>query len=358
MRSLSERQIAEEKVKPYLRKRGFSEDLISDYDVVLVQFGTTTGRVDFVCYHLRGDRKLPFLVVEVKTPEEDLDPLQAESYAQRLDAPFFAVTNGDEWHWYLTGKGQSNSIRLNDCPIPLSYLRPMVHTVEVEHKKEVLELITVYENKLKHDSRKCPRDYKKCSFMERPYRECDSCLVWNVVWINWALDQLAKLCAEFRQMRVSHLIAILASRDVLWSIYPQNALMISRWIQNDVQGAKNTIAYLINEEIPIEERFDNVVSGKYHVPGIGPFLASMLFAGIDRRKYTIISNRNLEGLKRLGLIDTQPTVFRGIDYLNFNKLMLRLSEHFRDEFGFGKTALVHDFTLLVSNYIDTGRWRG
>jgi predicted type IV restriction endonuclease len=105
---LSERQIAEEKVKPYLRKTGFSEDLISDYDVVLVQFGTTTGRVDFVCYHLRGDRKLPFLVVEVKTPEEDLDPLQAESYAQRLDAPFFAVTNGDEW--VTKGKGQVRGV--------------------------------------------------------------------------------------------------------------------------------------------------------------------------------------------------------------------------------------------------------
>lgn len=358
MRYLSERRIAEEKVKPYLIKRGFSDDLISDYDSVLVQFGTMTGRVDFVCYYVRGDRKLPFLVVEVKSSEENLDPLQAESYAQRLDAPFFAVTNGNEWHWYLTGKGQSNSIRLNDCPLPLAHLQPMAQAIEIEHKKEVLELIKVYEDKLKNDSKRCPQNYKKCSFMERPYRECDSCLVWNVVWINWSLDQLAKLYAEFRRMRVSHLVAILASRDVLWSIYPQNALMISKWIRNDVQRAKDTIAYLINEKIPIEERFDNVVSGKYHIPGIGPFLASMLFAGLDRRKYTIISNRNLEGLRRLGLIDTQPSVFKGIDYLNLNNLMLRLSEHFKDEFGFGNTALVHDFTLLVSNYFDIGRWRG
>jgi len=355
---LSERQIAEEKVKPYLIKRGFSEDLISDYDSVFVQFGTTTGRVDFVCYHIRGDRKLPFLVVEVKTPKEDLDPIQAESYAQRLDAPFFAVTNGEEWHWYLTGKGQSNSIRLSDCPLPLAYTRLEAQAIEVEHKRDVLELIKIYEEKLENDSRKCPGNYKNCRFMERPYRECDSCLIWNVVWINWSLDQLEKLYAKFRQMRVSHLIGILASRDVLWSVYPQNAMMISKWIQKDVKRAKDTIAYLINERISVEERFDNVVAGRYHIPGIGPFLASMLFAGIDRRKYTIISSRNLEGLKRLGLIDTQPFVFRGIDYLNFNKLMLKLSANFTDKFGFGKTALVHDFTLIVPNYLDTGRWRG
>ena len=356
--TLSERKTAEEKVKPDLMKMGFSEDLISDYDSVLVRFGTNTGRVDFVCYYRKGDEKLPFLVVEVKTAKEDIDPIQAESYAQRLDAPFFAVTNGKEWHWYLTGKGQSNSIRLRNRPLPLFYEKPLTRKGGIEHKKDVLELVRLYEDKLKKDATKCPVKYTSCAFTERPYEECEECLVWNVVWINWALKKLSQLYGNFEDMSVSKLANILGNPGILWGIYPPNIKMIRKWVQQNPEKTKETIAYLVNENIPIETRFDSVVSGRHHINGIGSFLASMLFAGLNREKYTIISNRNLEGLKRLGLIDIQPTYFAGIDYVNFNRTMLELSEFFRDDLGFGRSALVHDFTLLVGRYLDTGRWRG
>lgn len=355
---MSEREIAEKKVKPRLFEMGFAEDQISDYDSVFVQFGTNTGRVDFVGYYLKGDQKLPFLVVEVKASLSSTDQIQAESYAQRLDAPFFAVTDGKDWHWFLTGNGQSNSIRLRDCPLPLLFKRDSLPQIAINHRKDLKELISLYEDKLSHDVKKCPVDYKNCSYMERPYVECEGCLVWNTTWLNWTLDQLSKLYANFQKMSAAHLVAILGSQDVLWSVYPQNRRIISEWIEDNVAETKNTLAYLLDETVPIEDRFDNLVSGNYHIPGIGPFLATMLIAGIKRENYTVISNMNLQGIKRLGLIELQPSNVTGIDYVNFNKIMLKLSETFTDKFAFGKTILVHDFTLLVGNYLDTGRWRG
>ena len=85
---MSEIEIAETLVKPYLFNLGFYKDLVSDYDSVYVQFGTATGRVDFVAYFVKGEEELPFLVVEVKKVISRTDRIQAESYAQRLNAPF------------------------------------------------------------------------------------------------------------------------------------------------------------------------------------------------------------------------------------------------------------------------------
>lgn len=356
-KKIAEKKIAEEKIKPELVKMGFSEDLISNYDSVLVRFGTTTGRIDFVCYYRKGEDSLPFLVVEVKTPSGDMNPIQAESYAQRLDCPFFVVTNGEDWHWYLTGKGQSNSIRLSNCPLPLFYERTTTSRGEMKRRKDMLELAKIYEDKLKNDASHCPVNFTSCSFSERPYKECEGCLVWNVTWINWALKELSKLYRNFREMSGVQLANTLGDPSILWGIYPQNIKMIKEWVQHNPAKTKEIITYLTDEKTPIETRFDSIVSGQHHINGIGSFLASMLFAGLNPEKYVILSNRNLEGLKRLSLIAIQPTYFNGVDYANFNRLMLELSQVFKDEFGFGRTALVHDFTMLVGHYLDTGRWR-
>jgi len=358
---MSEKEIAESKVKPYLLKLGFSEELISLYDSVLVRFGTTTGRVDFVCYYKKGEDKLPFLVVEVKTPKEDMGPIQAESYAQRLNAPFFALTNGDNWHWYLTGSGQSNSLRLRDCPVPIfMQMEALTKTERIKEKGDLVELIRLYEDKVKADGEKCPRQDNVCLFWKRPYDACQSCSIWNLVWINWATEELSKLIKNIEKATSRELSDTLGDPSILWGIYPPNIKMIKGWISRHTEKTKETIRYLANEKISIEDRFDDIVSrkGKYHIPGIGAFLASMLFTALDGKKYTIISDRNLEGLKRLNIIDIQPTFMTGSDYANFNDIMLELKELFKDEADYGRSALVHDFTLLVGRYLDSGKWRG
>ncbi len=355
---MSEKEIAETLVKPYLLEMGFTEDLVSDYDCVLVQFGTMIGRVDFVAYSLKGEQKLPFLVVEVKTSISSMDQIQAESYAQRLNAPFFAVTDGKDWHWFLTGKGQSNSLRLQECPLPLVHENDHHLRSTINNRKDLEEFISIYENRLELDIQKCPVNFKKCSFMERPYMECVGCLVGNNCWLKWSLDKLQTFYANYQKMPTMGIIDVLGSGDILWNVYPQNRRMISEWVSKNLYETRNIISYLLDEDTTVENRFDNLVSGDYHIPGIGSFIVTMLLAGINREKYTVISNTNLQGILRLGLIDLQPTKMTGIDYPNFNKVMLKLSEKFKDKFGFGKTILVHDFTFLIGNYLDTGRWRG
>jgi hypothetical protein len=355
---MSEIEIAETLVKPYLFNLGFSKDLVSDYDSVYVQFGTATGRVDFVAYFVKGEEKLPFLVVEVKKVISRTDRIQAESYAQRLNAPFFAVTDGKDWHWFLTGKGQANSLRLQNCPLPLLQDKDTSKHLAVNHRKDLIELVSLYQTKLESDTKKCPVNFKKCSFMDRPYYQCESCLVWNNCWLKWSLDQLTKFYANYQKMPAVDIIEVLGSGDVLWNVYPQNRRRIRDWIEKNLYQTREIISYLLNENNPVENRFDRLVSGDYHIPGIGSFIVTMLLAGINREKYSVISNRTLQGMLRLGLIELQPSNMTGIDYTNFNKILLKLSEKFRDEFGFGKTVLVHDFTLLIGNYLDTGRWRG
>jgi len=106
-----EKEIEEKVVIPFLNEYlGYDIDLIKRQ--VSVRFGSYGGTkiADIVCYVTENGIKKPYLVVEVKTPENKLDIGQAESYAQRLGTPYFVITNGDDWCWYRTGKqGQGTS---------------------------------------------------------------------------------------------------------------------------------------------------------------------------------------------------------------------------------------------------------
>lgn len=103
-----EREIRESVVIPLLR------DYLG-YDVSLmrrevpIRFGRRDYYADLVFYTVTHNVKQPFLVVETKAPNQTLDWLQAESYAQRLKAPYFLVTDGEKWNWYKTGERAKSS---------------------------------------------------------------------------------------------------------------------------------------------------------------------------------------------------------------------------------------------------------
>lgn len=103
-----EREVRESVVIPILR------DYLG-YDVSLmrrevpVRFGRRDYYADLVFYTVSHNVKQPFLVVETKAPSQTLDWLQAESYAQRLKAPYFLVTDGENWNWYRTGERAKGS---------------------------------------------------------------------------------------------------------------------------------------------------------------------------------------------------------------------------------------------------------
>lgn len=119
-----EYEIAIEKVLPYLRHHlNWPAQLISPYGRVPVQIGRSTRWADLVCYISRGQKPVPWLLIEVKQPGEPLEQAlpQAESYALMLGAPFLCVSDGEDFHFFMTGDLQGKSIRLDSSPpIPSS----------------------------------------------------------------------------------------------------------------------------------------------------------------------------------------------------------------------------------------------
>jgi len=105
-----EDKVKHEIIVPYLRDvLGYK---LMDFEVP-VRFGRMTKFADIVTFIIENHRKTPYIIVECKAPGKirNDDWLQAESYAQRLGAPYFIVTDGTRtgWQWYKTGERQGES---------------------------------------------------------------------------------------------------------------------------------------------------------------------------------------------------------------------------------------------------------
>jgi len=114
-----EEKVKQEKIIPFLREvLGYK---IMDFEVP-IRFGRMTKFADIVISIVEKNRKYPHIVVECKAPNKigSQDWLQAESYAQRLGAEYFVVTDGTNngWNWYKTGKRQGESKLIESKQIP------------------------------------------------------------------------------------------------------------------------------------------------------------------------------------------------------------------------------------------------
>lgn len=114
-----EERVKQEKIIPYLRDvLGYK---LMDFEVP-VKFGRMTKFADLVISIIEDHRKVSYIVVECKAPGNirSDDWLQAESYAQRLGAPYFIVTDGTKtrWLWFKTGKRQGESEQIKSDSIP------------------------------------------------------------------------------------------------------------------------------------------------------------------------------------------------------------------------------------------------
>jgi len=119
-----EERVKQEKIIPYLRDvLGYK---LMDFEVP-VKFGRMTKFADIVISIIEDHRKVPYIVVECKAPGEikSDDWLQAESYAQRLGALYFIVTDGTKtgWLWFKTGKRQGESKQIKSDLIPHAELQ-------------------------------------------------------------------------------------------------------------------------------------------------------------------------------------------------------------------------------------------
>jgi hypothetical protein len=71
-------------------------------------------------------------------------------------------------------------------------------------------------------------------------------------------------------------------------------------IVRDIPRFREMLLHLLNEEIPIEQRFQNVVEGQYHIEGVGKGLASTLLMDFNMDKYCLWNNKTEMGLNVLG----------------------------------------------------------
>jgi len=117
-KKMPEEVVLEDIVIPFLREDLGYKLIDPRLQKVPVRFGRETKYADTVVYIIKNARKIPHIVVESKAPGEALDWEQAESYAQRLGAPYFLVTDGKIWHWYQTGERQGESKKIEKAPKP------------------------------------------------------------------------------------------------------------------------------------------------------------------------------------------------------------------------------------------------
>lgn len=121
-----EEVVLEDIVVPFLREDLGYKLIDPRLQRVPIRFGRETKYADTVVYIVKNAKKIPHIVVETKAPNEPLDWEQAESYAQRLRAPYFLVTDGKMWHWYQTGERQGESRRIKKAPEPPVYMKEEV----------------------------------------------------------------------------------------------------------------------------------------------------------------------------------------------------------------------------------------
>jgi len=119
-----EEKVKQEKIIPFLREvLGYK---LMDFEVP-VRFGKMTKFADIVISIIEDHRKVPYIVVECKAPGKikSDDWLQAESYTQRLAAPYFIVTDGTKtgWLWFKTGERQGESKQIKSDLIPHAELQ-------------------------------------------------------------------------------------------------------------------------------------------------------------------------------------------------------------------------------------------
>ncbi len=118
-----EEVVLEDIVIPFLREDLGYKIIDPRLQKVPIRFGRETKYADTVVYIVKNAKKIPHIVVESKAPNEPLDWEQAESYAQRLRAPYFLVTDGKTWLWYQTGERQGESKKIEKAPKPPVYMK-------------------------------------------------------------------------------------------------------------------------------------------------------------------------------------------------------------------------------------------
>jgi len=324
---MNEHEVAMARVLPYIRDNlGWPEQLISAYGRVPVQVGGSTVWADFVCYISKDQKAVPWLLIEVKQSSIHLEEAlpQAESYSLILGAPFFCITDGAEFDFYMIGDSQGKSISLRSSP-PIPSLKYLAIGVEyISFPPQIDNLIELFlvglkeEGKFLNDTRKHDEDTKQLH--DKVFERIDSL----------SPQELKKTLDTHIMMK------------------PPNKNLVFKQIDEDFGKFKRILKFVRDFRgdpvININQLMDK--TGNLYIKGSGIFFITQLLAGAHPNRYVVLEENISRALKDLGVIDifVKNDTANGYVYINeiCNKLFNDKLERRLKGYGFGLAA-VHNF---------------
>lgn len=328
---MDEYKIATQIVLPHIKNvLNWPSSLIKGYGRVPVQVGTSTRWADFVCYMVRSNTPLPYLLVEVKREGQDLEQTipQAESYSLILEVPFFCVTDGEKYDYFLTGNSQGKSIKLkSEVPIPTKEALP--DGIEfIQFPPQLDELVDDFFQALETDP----------IFLKDTRNHATDLKYWNKnIFMNLntiAIADMEKAIRSKLMVKVPNRISILETA------------------KEDFAKFKKFLEFI--KGFDLEHELTRVLDpkGDLHIKGAGLFFVTQLLAAAHPKEYVVLEETISKALKDLHLTDVvvNTDVVNGYFFANeickkiFNeKLQTRL---LKGDFGLAEgfeLVAVHNF---------------
>jgi hypothetical protein len=338
---MNEYEVAVQKVLPYIQEQlNWPEKLISAYGRVPVQIGSASVWADFVCYISVAHKAEPWLLFEVKQPGIPLEQAfpQAESYSLILGAPFFCITDGDEFKFYMTGSSQGNSISLHALPpIPSpDYLQ--TGTELISFPKQIDNLIDLFLIGLQKESK----------FYE------------DTKWHNKNVTELKQKVFERIESISSQELKEALENNIM--IKPPNKNLIFTQIDEDFEKFKEMLLFIRDFSGDAISNINKLLdkTGSLYVKGGGIFFITQLLAGAHPNKYVVLEENVSRALRSLGVTEifVKNDTANGYVYINeiCKKLFKDKLEQYLLDYGFG-LATVHNFLWHYYVYYRTeNKW--
>lgn len=325
---MNEYEVAIKKAFPYFRdKQGWPEELISPYGRVPIKIGGSTFWADYVCYISQDQKPVPWLLIEVKQQsaslEQDAIP-QAESYSLILGVPFFCVTDGIEFQFYITGNSQGKSIPLQGFPPKPSSEYFKTGVEYISFPSQINGLIDLFFVGLSNE-RKFLEDTK-----------------WHD---NASKNLFNKVFKQINSISPHELKSALENNLMM---KPPNRNKLFDQIDKDFNRFKKVLWFIRDFKddpiINIKKLLDK--KGKFHLKGGGIFFITQLLAGAYPNQYVVLEDNISKALKYLKVTDILIKSDTANGYVYINEICKRLyEEKMKDrlrKYGFGLAA-VHNF---------------
>ncbi|HQK54779.1 MAG TPA: type I restriction enzyme HsdR N-terminal domain-containing protein [Sedimentibacter sp.] len=322
---MSEYEIAVNKVIPYIKKKfKWPDSLISQYGRVPVQSGSNTVWADVVCYINYNQKPQPWLLIEVKKegiPLEQAIP-QAESYSILIGCPFFCITDGVDYNYFITGKNQGRSISLYETiPVPSKeYL--MAGVSFITFPMIVDNLVELFILGLKSEA--------------RFYKDTEEHANNTIELKKFLFDKVDTATPE----ELKHAI------DKYIMVRTPNKLHLYSAIDNDINRVRKVLRFIKSFSgdpvFAIDQLLDK--ASELYLKGAGIFVITQLLAGAHPDEYIALEENISKSLQFLGITDILVKNDTANGYVYVNDICKKLYEDkFKNKVeDFGLVA-VHNF---------------